>query len=395
MPRLRGSDNVRERYDDGICQVVVYERTDRPGFRVITRLVGARPAERAASTLDEARALAEVIWRGYQHGDIAAPPREPVTIAELRDRVCALPPSRKAQASYRKVWDLFVRHIGPSRAPRRVWRLDVVGFLDAVDEGRYRLPGRASAEDEPTSAATLASYHRTLRAGFRWALKQRWIADCPTDEIEIESEHAMGTWMPYSEWETYLTQCSPAHAIRSGVALETGMRVGEIAAARPEWIRGEVGRRAIAVAPDPATGFTTKWGTTRVVPLTAAAEDWITRARAMWPESRYLFSSDGLSALGNLARETRRAVDLAGVTRVTFHGLRRSAGAHWIDCGLSLFEVSRLLGHRSITTTERWYAGISDSTLVGAISRVDAVRAHARAATGDVVPLGAAIFGRK
>lgn len=395
MPRQRGSDNVRDRYDDGTCQVVIYERTDRPGFRVVTRIIGARPVERSARTIDEARALADVVWRGYQRGDIKAPTREPVTIAELAEIACELPPSQKSKASYRRVWNLFVRHVGATRSPRRVWRLDVVDFLDAVEDGRYRLPGRASAADEPTSAATLHSYFRTLRAGFRYALEQRWIVDCPTDEIEVETEYAMGTWMPYSEWDAYYTQCSQAHAIRSGVALEIGMRAGEIAAARPDWIRGEVGRRAIAIAPDPRTGFTTKWGTTRVVPLTAGAEIWIARAKAMWPGSPFLFSADGLSALGNLARETRNAVRLAGTTRITFHGLRRSAGAHWLDCGLSLFEVSRLLGHRSITTTERWYAGLSDSTLVGAIARVDAARADSLAADHDLVPLGTNLWGRK
>jgi len=60
---------------------------------------------------------------------------------------------------------------------------------------------------------------------------------------------------------------------------------------------------------------------------------------------------------------------------------------------MSLLEVSRLLGHRSITTTERWYAGMADSTLVSAIARVDRARELDREGA-EVVALGARLWGR-
>lgn len=385
---------IVERWDDGSFHVTVYARADRNGFRVLSRFRGAPPVERAATTEEEARDLAETIWRQYQRGGLGRPEPEPLTLRELVDAFAAQAHLRdKTRRSYRQVLELFARHVGERRAPRRVYRLDVVDFLDSVEAGAYHPRGQAA------SPRTIATYHRTLRACFRWAIGKGWRVqgDDPTADIDIDTTHSLGAWLPFNEWESYLTQCSPAHELRSGFVLETGLRESEVVHARPDWIRGQVGRRAIYVGPDDVTGWRPK-GTARVVPLTDRAEQYLARARAMWPCSRFLFcGDDGLSALGNLARETRTAVERARVTKTNFHGLRRSAGAHWLDCGLSLYEVSRLLGHADIRTTQRWYADISDTTLVAAIAQVErARREHAdRAAEGELVLFGAALFGRR
>lgn len=386
MPRGRppGSPNALVRLDDGRFSVVVYYRPERANFRIVSGFRGARPAETSASREDEARAIADTIWTSYQRGRITAPDPAPLTLRDLVEAIATRPKlSPKTLRSYHQVWSLFARHVGESRPPARVYRMDVVDFLDTVGEGTY------SQKREADSPQTIATYHRTLRAGFRWAIKRHWLVDDPTADIEIELDHELGPWLPYSEWDAYLTQCWPAHQVRSGFVLETGLRASEIAFARRSWLRGEVGRRGIWVGHDPETGFEPK-GKSRIVPFTDQAEWWLEQAQKLWPGSPWLFSADGLSALGNLSRETRTAVQAAGVTPTNFHGLRRSAGAHWLDCGLSLYEVSLLLGHRDITTTQRWYAAVSDTTLVAAIARVELRRAEAKA---DEAELGARLYG--
>jgi integrase len=140
-------------------------------------------------------------------------------------------------------------------------------------------------------------------------------------------------------------------------------------AARWEWVRRGIGRPSLTVAPDPVTGWTPKWGTARSIPLSDRAQAYLEEARVEWGGAGYVFSSERLR-WPNFASLTRAAVQASNVTPVTFHGLRRSAGAHWLDCGVTLLEVSRLLGHQSITTTERWYAGVGDATLARAIELV-------------------------
>ena len=127
------------------------------------------------------------------------------------------------------------------------------------------------------------------------------------------------------------------------------------------------------IAPDPDTGWVPKWGSKRSVPLSDRALELLDRARAEWPDSDTIFSAAGLT-WPNFAALNRAACKAAKVTPVTFHGLRRSAGAHWLDCGVTLLEVCRLLGHQSITTTERWYAGVGEATLARAIELVQDVR---------------------
>ena len=344
---------------DARFRVTVFARTDHASFRVRHNYVGHPPITSAADTLDRAVQIAEGYWRAYETGVLEAPEVAPATFSELLEAVCERPKlAPKSRHGYRQTWTQFGRFVD-MRAPNRISQIDVRAFLAGF------------------GASTAARYLRELRAGFRHAIKSGWLRHDPTNEIKVEARHDLGPWLPFSEWGVYLAACSRGHAIRSGFVLETGLRAGEIAAARWDWIHGQVGRRAIRIAGDGT--WSPKRGTTRAVPLTAEAERWLGEARARWGDVGFIFSSDGLSALGNLARETRAAVAASGCTHVDFHGLRRSAGAAWLEHGASLLEVSRLLGHSTVRVTERWYAGVSDRHLGDVMARVEAARAGVEA----------------
>jgi integrase len=65
----------------------------------------------------------------------------------------------------------------------------------------------------------------------------------------------------------------------------------------------------------------------------------------------------------------RHPPDRAGVntTEVSPHTLRRTFGSTWLNQGLRLEVVSRLLGHESTVTTERSYASLLDSTIAAEV----------------------------
>ena len=67
--------------------------------------------------------------------------------------------------------------------------------------------------------------------------------------------------------------------------------------------------------------------------------------------------------------------------KAVFRWARRQG---WLELGFDLLEVSRLLGHQSVTTTERWYAGISPGRLARRFDLVDAAEEALRA--GEVLP---------
>ncbi len=61
----------------------------------------------------------------------------------------------------------------------------------------------------------------------------------------------------------------------------------------------------------------------------------------------------------------------AKVTKTDFHGLRRSCGARWLEVGIPLFYVSRMLGHADISSTAKHYAGLADSSPAAEIDKVN------------------------
>ena len=47
-----------------------------------------------------------------------------------------------------------------------------------------------------------------------------------------------------------------------------------------------------------------------------------------------------------------------GIQNARFHDLRRTFGFRLIKNGMPIFQISKLLGHTSVTTTEQHYAPI-------------------------------------
>lgn len=355
MPRE--SKLCRWKRDDGKFRVVVFARSDGGRFRVESGRTGARLASTAAADEPEAIALAEAIWLGYQRGALETAPPVPETIAAMVDKLCdrdGLGP--KTRKVYRRVWDLFKRQLGEGRQPSRIYPLDVRTFL---------------GDREPSTHNT---YLRTLRATLRQAVAHGWLLEDPTAGIKFAKEARQRKWMSPEEHESYLLHCTPGHRIRSEFVLETGLREAEIAAARWDWIHGQVGMKAIRVAADPRSSFVPKWGTEGAVPLSVRAVEVLDEARAMWPGhdgGDFIFSADGLSALGNLARATRIAVARSGVFPIDFHGLRHSAAVRWLERGASIYEVSKLLRHSDPAVTAKTYAGVTERHLVAVMARME------------------------
>lgn len=124
------------------------------------------------------------------------------------------------------------------------------------------------------------------------------------------------------------------------VALETGMRRGELAAMR--WSDVDLRGRVVRV-PD------SKTGDPREVPLSRAAVaalESIPRRidGAVWP-----WCAEGI---GTTWKRLRRA---SGVDGFTFHDLRHEATSRLVESGrFSLTEVSAITGHKSMQTLRRY-----------------------------------------
>ena len=240
-------------------------------------------------------------------------------------------------------------------------RVDLRGFLFVVGKGK--------------SSSTLARHIATLRTFYKWLLR----------EGHVEASVAEGLQPPrvQSTLPHVLSVEQAQRVIDEPVALEpqqravlellygAGLRVGEVEALN----RGDV---------DFAQGLVRvrrgKGGKERWVPLgpqgLAAVREAFDRSDVRDPAAPAFYNTRG----GRLrARSIRRLVEKVGKEVDVFglhpHALRHSFATHLLDSGADLRGIQELLGHASLSTTQR-YTHVS----VEALQRVyRSAHPHARA----------------
>jgi len=175
---------------------------------------------------------------------------------------------------------------------------------------------------------------RSLNHMYNWALKNNIIT-------ETEFKHYDGG----NKWghRTRVLNQNELDTIFSGFAdskfnqfvrfaYYTGARSSEIRRMQPENIKD---------------GYLVVYGKTgrRLIKINTQAQDILSQCDSLWDFSRNYVSHKFKS-------ESRRL----GIPDIRFHDLRRTFGYNLIKQGRPIYEVSKLLGHSSVTTTERHYA---------------------------------------
>lgn len=346
---------------------------------------GARGSRRTCSrcpTEADARTLAEDIWRAYVAGQITAPDPAPATVLELVERFVARTEGRAGRR--------LSARTGRAYASQLQALVAVCGGLPVSHLARRHVE---AACRRPPSPASAQAYLRAARALLRWAVRRGWAAVDVTDGIALDGgPQSVGSYLQPAEVPAFLAACTPSLRVRAGLIVETGLRGGEAAHLRWSWVTRGIGRPSIRVpAHDPASGFTAKGRRARPIPLSAEGARWLAQAAERWGPDGFVLHGqpeparhDNWSSRARLRGGgpnpggVRGACELAGVTLVGLHGLRRTAGVIWLSAGLSIYQVQRLLGHESVTTTERAYADVLQSDLADAFARVDVARAVPR-----------------
>jgi integrase len=116
------------------------------------------------------------------------------------------------------------------------------------------------------------------------------------------------------------------------LAYYTGARSGEIRSLRRENIKND------HIVVNGKTG-------PRMVKLNSQAKKIIKEQNELWNYSKDFVSH-------KFKKECRKL----GIKDARFHDLRRTFGYNLVRQGMSIFKVSKLLGHSSVRTTEKHYA---------------------------------------
>ncbi|MFN0251077.1 MAG: tyrosine-type recombinase/integrase [Kofleriaceae bacterium] len=252
---------------------------------------------------------------------------------------------------------------------------------------------------ERVSASTVNTVMGTLSAAFAWCIDRDWLEHNPCHGVKrLKPDVRVFPWLDSTEAITRLIGECPEH-IRNVVAVlvGTGMRLDE--ALHLRWDDIDLEHRLITVhrgrRGKGPTG-TTKSGKARRVPifdtvLGVLKAMKLTRGASslLWPGGyRRLRGTSPERALSQAAVRDpfKLAVVRAGLPReLRLHDLRHTFASLFLVDGGDIFKLSRILGHNSVSITERTYAHLKPTAFAEDYGRVS----FRMPSESNVVPLRA------
>lgn len=216
-------------------------------------------------------------------------------------------------------------------------------------------------------SSSVARKLSALRTFYRFLLKENFVK---TDPVSLISMPKQGKHIPVfltvDEVFTLLDEPGEkdSFAVRDRAILElfyaTGIRVAELCSLNLDWVdfgsgmvtvTGKGNRQRLVPMGDPALEMMTKYLPQRKQLTDARVK------RGHQPEKKALFLNNRGGRLS--ARSVERMVQFyavrAGISaKVTPHALRHSFATHLLEMGADLRSVQELLGHASLSTTQKY-----------------------------------------
>ena len=208
--------------------------------------------------------------------------------------------------------------------------------------------------DDDLEGSTINKYLSALHKLLEWGRERRWVTDIPAFPWQEDNEGRI-RWLSVAEEEglNRLLEDRVAAVVR--VAIATGMRRGEI-----------LGLTKKNLQSSKVYIWNTKNKLPRIIPISSDTHDTIA-----W------LLDVGLPTIHQLRYEWSKArisLGLVGDEWFTFHVCRHTFATRLVEANVSLRIIQKLLGHKSIKTTER-YAQVTDHALSAAISHLEVFRA--------------------
>lgn len=167
-------------------------------------------------------------------------------------------------------------------------------------------------------------------------------------------------WLSRKEIEVLLAAATGDYRRFIEFLLNTGCRRNEALGMR--WEDIDIGRKQIVVRSEVG-----KMGKRRTIPI----NDELMRAFSDWPgkHSGLLFPRFGPNQVSMAFRRIRKQ---AGIPDgISVHSLRATFACHLIEQGVDIYTVSRLLGHSSVTVTEKHYLALDPAHAKSAVNSLN------------------------
>lgn len=204
---------------------------------------------------------------------------------------------------------------------------------------------------------------------FRYACEMKYIKDNPTQNIRKirRPKRKAPRFLSKEEVSALLGQCDNRYNLEYivKILLNTGMRWGELR--NLEWSDIDWNERVIHIRIK--EDWSPKGGTERKVPINKIAEEILL---SLSKKNRWVLTTTTGSQIRHQHTRERlmKACQKAQLSDVTLHILRHTFASHLVMAGVDLATVSKLLGHKDISTT-MIYSHLSQDHLRGAVEKLE------------------------
>jgi len=241
------------------------------------------------------------------------------------------------------------------------------------------------ARRQPDGIVTTNRDLAFIRACWNWAIAHDIVERTPFKKgtktvVTLTKELPRSRRLEPGEWERLLPECPDHLRALVEAAVATGCRSGELLSLQWQQVQGMTieSNKTITWAPKsqlylPAQKTKTK--AARWIPISTRLKP-ILEMRRFDPDGkphrgdRYVFGNEVGERIGSIKKGWTLACTRAGIEGLHFHDLRREAGSRWLESGVSLHEVQKLLGHANISQTITYLASTA-SSLHESLARFD------------------------
>lgn len=359
-----------------------YQRADSPYWWVnLHPPGGGKPIRRSTRTKDreEAEAL-EGKWKAELYRQTYWEQQPARCFAEVAAEYLVASQERRTlsdiQARVRRLYDYF----GAEFEMDRMNGQDVRGYIAFRQAQRV---GPATINRELSILGAMINYGIT---------HLEWTLPNPVKGRMLKEPPGIVRWITRAEAANLIRQ---AETMKEGdrladfitLGLNTGARKNELL--RLPWRRVSWEHALITLEPDDD-----KAGKRRTIPLNDAAMAALKR-RASWaatycPDTPWVFAKRCGSRYVNPNPAFAKACRLAGLRDFRIHDLRHTCASWMVSEGVPLADVKEVLGHSTITMTER-YAHLAPHRARDAVARIGSRFGHGETPVKDIE----ALMGRK
>jgi len=231
-------------------------------------------------------------------------------------------------------------------------------------------PERRRDYNQKISTVSINNYLRNLRAFFYWLEREYVIRKNPMARIKLlKNERRAKEYLEDEEFKKLISVMNKSYFSEHRdfaiimLLMDTGMRLGECSCLRMDDL--DMSTRSIFLRAE-----ITKGRKDRAVYFSVKTElvlrRWI-QYKDRYVESDYLFPSKSTGeniAIGTFEGNFRSYLHRAGIERnYSPHCLRNNFAKRCLMEGMDIYTLSRILGHSSVTVTEKAYLDLTDKDL--------------------------------